>query len=58
MIPGGPYSEDQESRIRSRFAIVSALGEQGYVPEDPEHIGSVMLQWPTTQGIKQLKEAQ
>ena len=55
MLPGGPYSEDQESRIRSRFAIVSALGEQGYVPEDPEHIGSVMLQWPTSQGIKQLQ---
>jgi hypothetical protein len=25
------------------------------VPEDPEHIGSVMLQWPTSQGIKQLQ---
>jgi hypothetical protein len=58
MIPGGPYSEDQESRIRSRFAVVSALGEQGYLPEDPEHIGSILLQWPTTQEITHLnKEA-
>ena len=56
MIPGGPYSEAQESRIRSRFAVVSALGEQGYVPEDPEHIGSVLLPWPTTQEITQLQE--
>jgi hypothetical protein len=40
MIPGGPYSEDQESRIRSRFAIVSALGRSGYAPEDAEHIGA------------------
>ena len=27
MVPGGPYSEDQESRIRTRFAVVSALVE-------------------------------
>jgi hypothetical protein len=54
MIPGSPYSEPQESRIRSRFAVVSALGEQGYVPEDPEHIGSVLLQWPTTQELAHL----
>src|SRR5215831_6527309 len=56
MIPGSPYSEAQESRIRSRFAVVSALGEQGYVPEDPEHIGSVLLQWPTTQELTLLKK--
>ena len=57
MIPGGPYSEDQESRIRSRFAIVSALGQSGYVPVDAEQIETVTLQWPTTQGIKQFKDA-
>src|SRR5687767_11205178 len=37
MISGGPYSEDQESRIRTRFAVVSALSQKGYVSEDPEH---------------------
>jgi len=56
MISGGPYSEDQESRIRTRFAIVSALSQSGYVSEDSEHLGSVTLQWPTTKGIKSLKE--
>lgn len=47
MVPGGPYSEDQESRIRTRFAVVSALGERGYAPRDQQHIGEVTLRWPT-----------
>jgi hypothetical protein len=55
MIPGGPYSEDQESRIRTRFAIVSALSQAGYVSEDPENLGSVTLDWPTTQALRSLK---
>ena len=38
MISGGEYSEDQESRIRSRFAIVSALSRSGYAPDDAEHL--------------------
>jgi hypothetical protein len=54
MIPGGFYSEDQESRIRSRFAIVSALGQSGYVPVEAEQIETVTLKWPTTQRIKLL----
>src|SRR5262249_25972408 len=56
MIPGGFYSEDQENRIRSRFAIASALGELSYVPEDAEHIGAVTLPWPTIEGIKELEK--
>src|SRR5262245_59280431 len=48
LLPGGAYSENQESRIRSRFAIVSALVLSGYDPKDAEHIGSAMLAWPTT----------
>jgi hypothetical protein len=54
MIPGGSYSEDQESRIRSRFAIVSALGQLGYVPSDVEHISSVKLSWPDDDDLKKL----
>src|SRR5947209_3421053 len=34
MLPGGSYSEDRESRIRTRVAVVSALGASGYAPED------------------------
>jgi hypothetical protein len=56
MIPGGPYSEDRESRIRSRFAVVSALGRQGYVPVDAEHLGIVKLCWPTSRGLRQVKK--
>jgi hypothetical protein len=56
MIPGGFYSEDQETRIRSRFAIASALSQASYVPEDAERIGAVTLPWPTTQSMKQLED--
>lgn len=41
MVPGGPYVEGTESRLRTRYAVVSALGVACFVPEDPEHIGYV-----------------
>jgi hypothetical protein len=46
MVQGGTYSEDIESRIRSRFAVVSALGESHYTPESPQHLGAVLIPWP------------
>ena len=52
MLHGGPYGEDQESRIRTRFAVISALGESGYAPEDATHIGAVEFSWPTTAELK------
>ncbi len=52
MVSGGPYSEDQENRIRSRFAIVSALGQRGYAPLDAEHVGSVVVPWPKTADLE------
>jgi hypothetical protein len=55
MISGGQYSEDQESRIRSRYAIVSALGESGYMPEDAEHIGALKIPWPTQEEVERSK---
>ncbi len=48
MIPGGPSGEAQEQRLRSRFVIVSALAESGYVPENPEHIGIAQMRWHST----------
>ncbi|HBV21220.1 MAG TPA: hypothetical protein DEF07_05830 [Nitrosomonas sp.] len=39
MVPGGPYAENKEWRLRSRYALVSGLAATGYKPEDPEHIG-------------------
>src|SRR5258708_27286682 len=53
MLSSGQYSEDQESRIRSRFAIVSALGTSGYAPEDAEHIGRLTIRWPTPYEVEQ-----
>lgn len=41
MVPGGPYAEDREMRLRSRYATISALLAQRYVPEDADHIGFV-----------------
>ena len=36
---GGSYAEDAESRRRSRFAVVSALGFHRYHPENADAIG-------------------
>lgn len=41
MVPNGPYAEDKEWRLRTRYAVVAALTELGYTPEDPEHIDYV-----------------
>lgn len=39
MVPGGSYSEDAEFRRRVRYAVLSGLSVQGYVPVDSQHIG-------------------
>jgi len=39
--PGGSYVEGTEARLRTRYAVVSALGVACFVPEDSEHIGYV-----------------
>ena len=38
-VGGGPYPEDQEGRLRTRYAIQTALSAAGYAPDDPQHIG-------------------
>jgi hypothetical protein len=38
-LPGGPYQEDEEQRMRRRYAVLSALANQGATPEDEQHIG-------------------
>lgn len=43
MVPGGPYAEDAERRLRDRYAVISGLANSGYVAEDPEHIGYIEL---------------
>src|SRR4051794_3061640 len=51
MVGGGTYSEDIEGRIRSRFAIVSALEEAHYKPESAEHLGAVLLPSPSARPL-------
>jgi hypothetical protein len=46
-VPGAPYSEDQEWRRRTRYAIVSGLNAEGFVPDDPQHI---KFYWPQQTG--------
>ena len=38
MVESDPYAEGKEQRLRKRYAVLSALGEAGYVPTDGEHL--------------------
>ena len=49
---GGPYTEDAESRRRSRFAVVSALGFHEYYPESNDAIGYFQSALSKTNGGK------
>lgn len=51
MVPGQSYSEDRELRTRSRFSIVSALGQAGYAPEQAGHLGIATIPWPSTERL-------
>ena len=46
MLDAGPYSEQAESRLRARQAVLEGLSESGFVPIDGEHIGFVTAPWP------------
>jgi len=46
MLDSGPYSEQGESRLRARQAVLEGLSESGFVPVDGEHIGFVTTEWP------------
>jgi len=41
MVPGGPYAEGKEWRLRSRYAVISGMNSVGYTPKDAGHIGFV-----------------
>ena len=46
MLDAGPYSEQGESRLRARHAVLEGLSESGFMPKDGEHIGFVTTNWP------------
>jgi hypothetical protein len=43
MVPGGLFAEQTETRMRSRYAVLSSLGRLGFVPEDAEHMEYLSL---------------
>src|SRR5579859_2298074 len=43
MVPGAPYADDIENRRRIRYAVLAGLYQEGYVPDDSEHIGFIFL---------------
>ena len=49
MLDAGPYSEQAESRLRARHAVLEGLSESGFVPVDGEHIGFVTAAWPPSE---------
>ncbi len=38
-LSGGSYQESAEQRMRRRYAVLSALINQGFAPQDEQHIG-------------------
>ena len=49
-VSAAPYSEDQEARRRLRYAVLAGLAAEGFVPEDPQHIG---FYWPSSAASSQ-----
>ncbi|VAW55241.1 hypothetical protein MNBD_GAMMA06-1028 [hydrothermal vent metagenome] len=41
MVSGGSYAENRETRLRSRYAAISALSTANYFPNDAESIGYI-----------------
>ena len=55
ILPGGPYPENAEMRLRVRDAILSGVSVAQYIPEDTEHIGYIDIPW--IREISDLKSA-
>ena len=49
-VDASPYVNGIESRLKDRYATVSALGAAGYVPESGEHIR--VLRWDQQKGLE------
>ena len=53
-LPGSPYQEAAESRMRWRYAILSALANQNYIPMDEQHIGYFQALYNSSDNNSQL----
>ncbi len=55
-VDGSPYASGVESRLRDRYALVSALGAAGYLPESGESIR--YFEWKSTTGQRPIVPAE
>lgn len=55
-VDGSPYANGVESRLRDRYALVSALGAAGYLPESGESIR--YFEWKSTAGPSSIVPAE
>jgi hypothetical protein len=55
-VDGSPYANGVESRLRDRYALVSALGVAGYLPESGESIR--YFEWKPTAGPSSIVPAE
>jgi hypothetical protein len=46
-VSGASYSENQEFRRRTRYAVLAGLNAEGFAPVEPQHIG---FYWPGAKG--------
>ena len=58
MVPGGPYSEDKERRLRARYAVIAALTDLAYTPQDPEHVEFIEFKETCNAVLRELRTAQ
>ena len=53
MVFGGEYAENVEMRRRSRYAVLSALAEEGFSPDRPDQLEYLDLRggdlWPQSE---------
>jgi hypothetical protein len=42
-IPGTPFPDDVETRLRIRYSVQMAMADKGYAPDDHDHLGYVKL---------------
>ena len=47
LVPGNPFVGAEESRRRTRYAVLAGLQAKNYVPENPERIGLLQFKLPT-----------
>ena len=50
-VPGAPFADDAETRLRLRYCIQMALAEAAFAPEDRDHLGFVVWNRTSTNSV-------